>query len=92
MSSGRYIEIDLAGASLPLAFAPLFAAKYPEDKRFLAQAVSARVQVSGAGTITFLDATNRQTLATFVSGEGRRDIEAVGIHANSGPTAVMVML
>jgi hypothetical protein len=91
MSSGRYIDITLASATLPLQFAPLFAAKYTEDRRYLAQAVSSRVYVTGAGTITFLDTTGRQTVATFVAGEGRRDIEAVGIHTYSGPVTVTVM-
>lgn len=83
-SFGRSIEIDLAAAVFPLSFAPLFVAKYPEDKRFNAQAVSRRVHVIGEGTVTFIDDAGKNSPVSFALGESRRDIEAVGINSISG--------
>jgi hypothetical protein len=94
-SFGRTIEIDLASVASPIMFAPLFAAKYTDDKRFAAQAVSKRVHVIGDGIVTFIDANGKSspvTFATTTGGESRRDIEAVGIDSISGTFDVATVM
>jgi hypothetical protein len=96
--SGRFIEIDLTAAVFPLLFRPLFAAKYPADPTFAAQAVSRTVvAVTGGGTITFIESCSDADGApiesdmTFAEG-GYRSIQAVGIDDPGDVELVQVML
>lgn len=81
-ASGRYIQIDLTTASYPLYFRPLFAAKYPDDRTFQAQAVSRTIlALGGSGNIDLIT-----TLGGIVSAmnfeEGEADgVQAVGVNA-----------
>lgn len=91
-ASPRYLEIDLAVTVPPFYFAPLFAAQFPEDQTFAAQAVSRTiVAVAGSGTLTVRDTTNKTAALTFAAGEANA-IQAVGIAATAGVTRIKVLL
>lgn len=96
--SGRYIEIDLTSADFPVLFASLFAAKYPADPTFAAQAVSRTVvAVTGSGTITFIETSSDaagdpiESELTFAEG-GFRSIQAVGIDDPGDVELIQVLL
>lgn len=92
-ASGKFIVIDLVAAVFPLLFMPLFAARYPDDRRFDAQAVSRAIVASaGSGEITLLDTRGQDVDWTMAAGE-YNSVQATGIAANPGTiTEVKVFL
>jgi hypothetical protein len=97
-ASGRWIEIDLTAETFPLDFRPLFAAKYPADPTFGAQAVSRTVvAVTGSGTITFIETCSDaagvpiESDVTFAEG-GFRSIQATGIADPGDVELVQILL
>lgn len=95
-ASGRYLEIELAGASYPLLFAPLFAAAYPLDARQLTvQAVSRTiVAFGGSSYIDFITAAPGAPVISFPFVEGEANaIQAVGVNSEPmGVTSIKVFL
>jgi hypothetical protein len=91
-ASGRYIEVDLSTADYPLLFAPLFAAKYPDEIGFQAQAVSRTiVATGGSGEILLLGTRGEETEWTLQEAEAN-SIQATGVSDPGDLTSIKVML
>lgn len=91
-ASGRYITIDLTTAEYPLLFAPLFAAKYPDELSFQAQAVSRTiVATGGSGEILFLGTRGEENPWTMAESEAN-GIQATGVSDPGDLTSIKVML
>lgn len=91
-ASGKYIVVDLSGASFPLYFRELFATKYPDDRRFAAQAVSRTiVATAGSGDMTFLGTRGEENEWTMATGEAN-SIQATGVADAGSVTEIKVLL
>lgn len=91
-ASGRYIEIDLSAASFPLLFAPLFAARYPDERMFEAQAVSRTiVATGGSGEILFIDTRGQDAEWSLEENEAN-GVQATGVSDPGDLTSIKVML
>lgn len=96
-ASARYIEIDLVTGppTFPILFRPLFAAKYPSDDTFLAQAVSRTiVALNGSGTIDLIGTLEGIVTEDWPMSQGEANaVQAVGVNAApTGITAIKVFL
>jgi len=96
-ASGRYIEIDLVTGppTFPLYFRPLFEAKYPDDKTFLAQAMSRTiVALGGTGTIDLIGTMGGIVTEDWPMAQGEANaVQAVGVNAAPvGITSIKVLL